>query len=183
MSTMLIIDIVCSDVSRPSHLAPMATATQAKTPKSCSHSTQFTFCRGFLSASGDLYGFSSMPAILTMNAFNELRAQARDNRDKAIGQARDDYSATLVRIAELEQDLLGRDPPKHKSTFSHFGKRDPLPRAVGPKDHCCAAAEQAPDYTLVSCERCLVAAVVACLSLKGVGVGGRALGSSSRRTF
>jgi len=50
-----------------------------------------------------------------MNAFNELRRHAREKRDKAIQQARDDYAATLTRIAELEQDLLGRDSPQHKT--------------------------------------------------------------------
>ncbi len=50
-----------------------------------------------------------------MNAFIELRKQAREKRDKAIAQARDEFAATLRRIAELEQDLLGREPPTHKT--------------------------------------------------------------------
>ena len=50
-----------------------------------------------------------------MDAFNFLRKQARERRDKAIQQARDEYAATLVRIAALEQDLLGRDPSSHRS--------------------------------------------------------------------
>ena len=41
--------------------------------------------------------------------FTELRKRARDKRDKAIAQARKDYSETLVRIAALEQDLLGKE--------------------------------------------------------------------------
>lgn len=51
-------------------------------------------------------------------AFKQLRAQARERRDKALNRARDEYAATLVRIAELEQDLLGRDPSTHKSIAS-----------------------------------------------------------------
>jgi len=53
-----------------------------------------------------------------MNAFIELRKQARDKRDKAIGQAREDYAATLRRIAGLEQDLCGREPLTHKTIAS-----------------------------------------------------------------
>jgi hypothetical protein len=53
-----------------------------------------------------------------MSAFNELRKQAREKRDKAIAMARDDYAATLRRIANLEQDLLGRDPSTHKTVAS-----------------------------------------------------------------
>lgn len=53
-----------------------------------------------------------------MNPFIELRKQARDKRDKGIGQARDDYAATLRRIAGLEQDLLGREPSTHRSIAS-----------------------------------------------------------------
>ena len=50
-----------------------------------------------------------------MNAetFNQLRAQARDRRDKAIDKARHEYEATLVRITGLEQDLLGHDISTH----------------------------------------------------------------------
>jgi hypothetical protein len=53
-----------------------------------------------------------------MECFNAIRKHARDKRDKAIGKARDDYAATLVRIAALDQDLLGRDPPAHKTVPS-----------------------------------------------------------------
>jgi len=50
-----------------------------------------------------------------MEAFNELRRHAREKRDKAIASVRDEYAATLVRIAALEQDLLGREPSTHKT--------------------------------------------------------------------
>jgi hypothetical protein len=50
-----------------------------------------------------------------MSAFNELRRQAREKRDKVIGMARADYADTLVKIATLEQDLLGRESSRHKT--------------------------------------------------------------------
>jgi hypothetical protein len=49
-----------------------------------------------------------------MNEFNDLRKRAREKRDKAIAQARQDYAETLGRIAALEQDLLGRDLSTHR---------------------------------------------------------------------
>ena len=60
-----------------------------------------------------------------MNAFTELRRQAKEKRDKAIGQARADYADTLVKIATLEQDLLGRilqaqdDQRQHQFRAAH----------------------------------------------------------------
>lgn len=53
-----------------------------------------------------------------MEAFTTLRKHAREKRDKAIAAARDAYAATLVSIATLEQDLLGRDPSTHKTVAS-----------------------------------------------------------------
>lgn len=53
-----------------------------------------------------------------MEAFTELRRQARERRDKSIKLARDEYAATLTRIATLEQDLLGRDKPDHRTISS-----------------------------------------------------------------
>jgi hypothetical protein len=53
-----------------------------------------------------------------MDAFIELRKRAREKRDKAIGQARSEYADTLRKIAELEQDLLGREPSSHKTIAS-----------------------------------------------------------------
>lgn len=53
-----------------------------------------------------------------MDAFNTLRKQAREKRDKTLAAARNEYAATLVRIAALEQDLNGRDPPAHRSIAS-----------------------------------------------------------------
>ncbi len=38
----------------------------------------------------------------------------REKRDKAIALARSDYEATLVQIATLEQDLLGKESSRHK---------------------------------------------------------------------
>jgi len=64
-----------------------------------------------------------------MEAFNQLRKQAREKRDKAIGVARDEYSATLARIAALEQDLLGREPSTHKTISSCID-------SVLPDDRC-----------------------------------------------
>ena len=63
-----------------------------------------------------------------MNAFIELRKQARDKRDKAIAQAREDYVATLRRIANLEQDLCGREPSTHKTIASCIDSLIPADR-------------------------------------------------------
>lgn len=52
------------------------------------------------------------------NEFNALRSRARERRDKAIAEARREYSAQLVKIAELEQDLLGKVQANHKSIAS-----------------------------------------------------------------
>lgn len=49
-----------------------------------------------------------------MQAFNELRHQARIKRDKALAKIHEDYAATIARIAVVEQDLLGLKPPGHK---------------------------------------------------------------------
>ncbi|MDP6558243.1 MAG: hypothetical protein QGG71_26505 [Pirellulaceae bacterium] len=48
-----------------------------------------------------------------MKEFSALRTKARERRDKAIKRARDEYAETLVRIANLEQDLVGRDSSTH----------------------------------------------------------------------
>lgn len=53
-----------------------------------------------------------------MDAFNELRRQARERREKAICEARDAYAATRARIAALEQDILGRDLSSHRTIAS-----------------------------------------------------------------
>lgn len=47
--------------------------------------------------------------------FIQLRAGAREKRDKLIDEARAAYEATLVDIARLEQDMLGKVPTRHKS--------------------------------------------------------------------
>ena len=49
-----------------------------------------------------------------MKEFIALRARARDKRDKAIAHAKTEYESTLVQIAALEQDLLGRESSRHK---------------------------------------------------------------------
>lgn len=48
-----------------------------------------------------------------MKEFNELRARARQRRDLVINRAKVEYEETLVRIAALEQDLLGREVSTH----------------------------------------------------------------------
>ena len=53
-----------------------------------------------------------------MEDFNSIRKRARERREKSIKQARVEYAETLARIAELEQDLLGRQPVKYKSIAS-----------------------------------------------------------------
>lgn len=63
-----------------------------------------------------------------MEAFNELRRQARLKRDKAIAQARRDYSDTLVRIAALEQDLLGRELSSHRKISASIERVIPTDR-------------------------------------------------------
>jgi DNA-binding transcriptional ArsR family regulator len=49
-----------------------------------------------------------------MNEFIALRTRAREKRDTTIAHARQEYEATLVQIASLEQDLLGRESSRHK---------------------------------------------------------------------
>src|SRR5438105_760429 len=49
-----------------------------------------------------------------MNEFTKLRERAREKRDKAIALARSEYAATLVQIATLEQDLLGKVSTRYK---------------------------------------------------------------------
>lgn len=46
------------------------------------------------------------------NEFTALRAKARERRDLEIAKAREDYETSLLRIAELEQRLLGKDDPR-----------------------------------------------------------------------
>ncbi len=43
----------------------------------------------------------------TPGEFNVLRAKARENHDKAIAAAREEYAAVLAHIAALEHDLYG----------------------------------------------------------------------------
>lgn len=50
-----------------------------------------------------------------MEAFNELRKQARVRRDKSITAAHDLYADALTRIAALQQDLFGRPSSTHKT--------------------------------------------------------------------
>lgn len=49
-----------------------------------------------------------------MKEFIALRAKARDKRDKAIAHARHEWEQTLVQIAKLEQDLLGKESSRHR---------------------------------------------------------------------
>jgi hypothetical protein len=64
-----------------------------------------------------------------MEAFNSLRKHAREKRDKAIALVREEYAATLVRIAGLERDLLGREPSSHKTISSCVNRVLPNDRA------------------------------------------------------
>jgi DNA-binding transcriptional ArsR family regulator len=64
-----------------------------------------------------------------MNAFIELRKHARDKRDKALAAARKDYATTLVRIAALEQDILGRELSTHKTISGCINRVLPTDRA------------------------------------------------------
>jgi len=50
-----------------------------------------------------------------MEALNQLRRAARAKRDKTIAQAREDYVATLARIAELDLALYGKPSLKTRS--------------------------------------------------------------------
>jgi hypothetical protein len=63
-----------------------------------------------------------------MQALTELRRLARLNRDKAIAIAHDEYTATLKRIAEVEQDLLGHQISSHRSVSSCVEKVMPTDR-------------------------------------------------------
>lgn len=69
-----------------------------------------------------------------MDAFNELRKQAREKRDKAVSEARDAYDATLTRIASLEQDILGRDLSSHKSIAACIDSVIPTDRPFTTQD-------------------------------------------------
>jgi hypothetical protein len=69
-----------------------------------------------------------------MEAFNSLRKHAREKRDKAIANVRAEYAATLVRIAALEQDLLGREPTGHKTTSSCINRVLPSDRPFNSVD-------------------------------------------------
>jgi hypothetical protein len=63
-----------------------------------------------------------------MNSFSELRRQAREKRDKAINIANDIYSATLTRIAALEQDLTGHNPSTHRTLSDCINNAMPFDR-------------------------------------------------------
>jgi hypothetical protein len=69
-----------------------------------------------------------------MEAFGLLRKKARDIRDKAIVQARDEYEASLVRIAELEQNLLGKTKPRTNSIASCIESVIPTDRPFSTAD-------------------------------------------------
>ena len=62
-----------------------------------------------------------------MNAFNQLCEHAREKRDKAIRIAKADYQRTLLRIADLEQELEGAVAPTHRTASACID-------AVMPKD-------------------------------------------------
>ena len=50
-----------------------------------------------------------------MDTFAQLRKQARDIREQAIAEAREEYASRLTRICALEQELLGARKTKDKS--------------------------------------------------------------------
>ena len=82
-----------------------------------------------------------------MEAFTELRRRARERRDKAIAQARDEYAATLRRIAALEQDLLGHDPSTHKTIAACIDSVIPTDRVFTTQDIMAALEALAPRRT------------------------------------
>lgn len=49
-----------------------------------------------------------------MREFIALRAKARERMDLAVAAAKREYEATLLAIANLEQDLVGRESSRHK---------------------------------------------------------------------
>lgn len=63
-----------------------------------------------------------------MDAFKELRRQAREKRDKAVNKARTEYDSALVRIASLEQDILGQDTSSHTTIASCINSVIPTDR-------------------------------------------------------
>lgn len=69
-----------------------------------------------------------------MNEFSALRQQARVRRDKAIADVRERYCATLAHIAELERDLLGREPHKFQMLISCVGQVIPKDREFTTED-------------------------------------------------
>src|SRR4051812_3598214 len=66
-----------------------------------------------------------MPAM--GQEFTELRRRAREKRDKLIADATKEYFDVLVKIATLEQDILGRVPTNKKTVLQCV-------RQVMPKD-------------------------------------------------
>ena len=54
--------------------------------------------------------------------------RAKDRCDKLIAAVRQEYADTLVRIAALEQDLLGRQPSTHKTASSFINRAIPSDR-------------------------------------------------------
>jgi hypothetical protein len=52
------------------------------------------------------------------NEFTALRELARERRDREISAIREQYEQTLLQIATLEQDLLGKQSSKHKTISS-----------------------------------------------------------------
>jgi hypothetical protein len=45
-----------------------------------------------------------------MNEFYALRVKAREKRDQAINQAKQEYDSSLEAISKLERNLIGTNP-------------------------------------------------------------------------
>jgi DNA-binding transcriptional ArsR family regulator len=52
--------------------------------------------------------------IQATTEFTKLRAMAREKRDRAIKHAHSEYEATILQIAKIEQDLLGKESSRHR---------------------------------------------------------------------
>lgn len=63
-----------------------------------------------------------------MKEFNELRARARDKRDRDIATIQAEYAETLVRIASIEQSLLGRGLGSHRKISARIESVIPTDR-------------------------------------------------------
>ena len=82
-----------------------------------------------------------------MNEFNALRTRARAKRDAAVAEAHKDCEATLLSIAKLEQDLLGKVSNRFRKTSAAIESVIPRDRSFTVHDLLAALEASAPGRT------------------------------------